>query len=154
MPQWSEKSEKSGQTGAFRHGTLTSRSTQPIQGQMMLISVDDVLAKPRGLHSLLLRLVGDLSNRLGEPVLHETLQWYSDAVDDAVAHEPIESLRDQLGPRPRRTNLVVALGDLVDMGLLVQQPRGFNVSALGWDVLKHLEQAEAPNFEALVGTYS
>lgn len=96
-----------------------------------------LLDAPTGAHSLLLLLVEQIVDRYGEPVPPELLQWYVD-VNPKSDDSPLPELRAALGPRPRRINLFVALGDLVDLGLLSQQPGGFCITDVGRKTLAEI----------------
>lgn len=117
---------------------------------MPLWRVDDWAESPEDAHSLVLRLVGELKDRHGEPVEHETLQWYADMADRAADPQgSLEALDRVLGPRPRRANLLVVLGDLVDNGLLRQEPEGFWVTDEGRKMLEGLGDRVA-SFDAVI----
>ena len=131
-------------------GILTNLPIRPMEGLVMPVSPEELLAEPRGAHSLVLALVAQLAADLGEPVLHETLQWYADAVEPGDDHGSVATLREVLGPPPRRTALILVLSDLVDLGLLEQDFHGFYVIQAGHRVVKRLSHKNAPRFPALV----
>lgn len=120
-------------------GDVTDPTTTLTEGAMpQLHDCNDLLADPAGAHSLVLRLVGQIVDKHGEPVEHELLQWYAD-LDQSENDAAIVALGDVLGPRPRRTNLLIVIGDLVDQHLLRQEPEGLSITEEGTLVLKELD---------------
>ena len=64
------------------------------------------------------KLVLDLIRTFEGPVEHEILQWGADYGDSQAGFS-------ELGPRPRRAELLTCIGDLVDHQLVSQSPEGF-----------------------------
>jgi hypothetical protein len=125
---------------ATKPPTLTEGTMPPLQDPAAL------LTNPTGAHSLVMRLVGQIVAKHGQPVEHELLQWYADDQSDVPA---VVALGDVLGPRPRRTNLYIVIGDLIDLRLLRQEPDGLYVTEEGQLALKELAGRTA-SFDAVI----
>lgn len=119
----------------------------------VLIDHGSLLRNPTSAQALLLRLTWDIHHVVGGPVEREVLEWWADqATDLTLDHDgALRSLRAALGPRPRRHQMFVALGDLLDAGLLEQTPGGFVVTDRGDRAVGDLE-ASGLNFKALVSS--
>lgn len=116
-------------------------------------SSDEILGDPSGRHSLVLGLTAHLAEREGQPVRHESLQWYCDLEQGAPEIQAaLVALRSALGPPPRKASLVQVLGDLVDLGLLKPEVRGFFTTESGTQLVRALEDAGAPSFGTLVSS--
>lgn len=120
-----------------RQGTTTAPTTPEEVEVPALLEPDELLNHPKGLQTLVLALVCRFKAETGEPVRHEDLLWFVDIAPRH--HDPdVTSLDSALGPRPRRKRLFLALGDLVDLGLLQVDPQGFYVTGRGHEYMEKL----------------
>jgi hypothetical protein len=129
---------------------LTTLSEERIRGAMTLLL--DAPQEQVGSSSLLvLRLVGDLADTFGEPVLLESLVWVADVADRREdPDEALSALDKALGPRPRRDPLFSVIGILVDHGFLASSPEGLRMTERGTEVLADPRAAWAPSFASVI----
>jgi len=121
----------------------------PNEGTMAYIhDRQALLQNPEGAPSQVLLLVKQVVDQHGESVEHELLQWYVD-VAPSGDNLTLIGLRRALGPRPRRANLLTVVGDLVDLGLLTQEPGGLRLTELGRSTLADIGNAVG-NFETVL----
>ncbi len=132
-------------------GDRSTNPTSPREGKMpQLLDRTQLLSDPLGAHALVLRLICDLARLHGEPVEHEVLQWYTDMEPrTGDATESLDALDKVLGPRPRRINLLTVLGDLVDLGVVRQEPEGLYTTPEGVEILKDLD-GQTASFERAI----
>ncbi len=129
---------------------LTTHPEGRIRGAMTLLL--DAPQEQVGSSSLLvLRLVGELANTFGEPVLLESLVWVADVADRSVdPDDALLALDKALGPRPRRDPLFSTLGVLVDHGFLASSPEGLRMTDQGTEVLADSRAASVPSFASVI----
>lgn len=119
----------------------------------VLLEERKLFTNPRGPHSLVLRLSWELREALGEPVLPEALEWFVDMADRTYdADGALAAIDEAFGPRPRRTELMCVLGDLVDERYLEPTVDGFSITERGKTAASEL--TSTPTFKAIVSRYS
>lgn len=103
-----------------------------------ILTGESLTQSPTDPRSVLLWMVGSLKAQYGEPVEHELLEWHLEhpSGDEARMVDLVEEFEDA---STRREHLFLMLGDLADLGLITQDPRGLFLTSEGTKVLEKLE---------------
>jgi len=107
-------------------------------GEMTPVQSRENLAKtPADPHSVVLWMIGELRDQFDEPIEHEMLAWHL----DHPSPEELEVVKKAVVEGDSATGreyLFLILGDLVDFGLITQNPSGLYLTEEGSTVLAEL----------------
>jgi hypothetical protein len=107
-------------------------------GNMTPVQSRENLAKtPADPHSVVLWMIGELRDQFDEPIEHEMLAWHLDNPSPEES-EVVKNAVVEGDSTTRREYLFLILGDLVDFGLITQNPSGLYLTNEGSTVLEDL----------------